>query len=119
MIRAVSPIRLSRDEFARLVLVDPEGVRHVGVMAVRAFPISAPSFTGRTVSSVTSKKPTVNQTAKTLLRVVRWLKTFVSNCRSRYGWDGPGGGGVSCLSLIFVGGRESLPGMYKRLKRLK
>ncbi len=44
MTRDPHPIRLSRDEFGRLVLVDPEGIRHVGVMAVRAFPISAPDL---------------------------------------------------------------------------
>ena len=33
-----------------------------------ALPISAPNLAGRTVSSVTSKKPTVTHTAKTLLR---------------------------------------------------
>ena len=44
MIRELLPIRLSRDEFGRLVLIDPEGVRHVGVTAVRAFPISAPDL---------------------------------------------------------------------------
>lgn len=33
---------LSRDEFGSLVLVTAEGVRHVGVAPVRAFPIQAP-----------------------------------------------------------------------------
>lgn len=36
-------IQLSRDEFGRLVLIDPDGGRHVGVIAIRAFPLSAPS----------------------------------------------------------------------------
>jgi len=33
---------LSRDRFGRLVLVGADGVRHQGVVAVRAFPLSAP-----------------------------------------------------------------------------
>ena len=33
---------LRRDAFGRLVLTDAEGQEHVGVLAVRAFPISAP-----------------------------------------------------------------------------
>ena len=33
---------LRRDAFGRLVLTDAEGREHVGVVAVRAFPISAP-----------------------------------------------------------------------------
>jgi hypothetical protein len=36
-------IQLSRDEFGRLVLIDPDGGRHVGVIAIRAFPLSAPT----------------------------------------------------------------------------
>src|SRR5439155_3668065 len=39
--------------------------------------ISAPSLGGSAVSSVTSKKPTVIQTAKVLLRVVTLLKILV------------------------------------------
>ncbi|WP_260602439.1 DUF1854 domain-containing protein [Variovorax sp. MHTC-1] len=34
--------QLERDGFGRLVLVDAEGVRHAGVVPVRAFPLSAP-----------------------------------------------------------------------------
>lgn len=34
--------KLERDAFGRLVLVEAEGVRHVGVVPVRAFPLSAP-----------------------------------------------------------------------------
>ena len=34
--------QLERDGFGRLVLVDTEGVRHAGVVPVRAFPLSAP-----------------------------------------------------------------------------
>lgn len=34
--------RLERDAFGRLVLIDGEGMRHVGVLPVRAFPLSAP-----------------------------------------------------------------------------
>lgn len=34
--------RLSRDPFGRLVLTLPDGVEHVGVVPVRAFPIGAP-----------------------------------------------------------------------------
>lgn len=37
-----SEISLVRDEFGRLVLIDPDGGRHVGVTAIRAFPLSAP-----------------------------------------------------------------------------
>lgn len=33
---------LERDPFGRLVLVDAQGVRHVGVVPVRAFPLAAP-----------------------------------------------------------------------------
>lgn len=33
---------IERDAFGRLVLVDAEGVRHVGIVPVRAFPLSAP-----------------------------------------------------------------------------
>ncbi|MEJ7685725.1 MAG: DUF1854 domain-containing protein [Variovorax sp.] len=34
---------LERDAFGRLVLIDADGVRHVGVVPVRAFPLSAPA----------------------------------------------------------------------------
>ena len=34
--------RLERDAFGRLVLIDAEGVRHAGVVPVRAFPLTAP-----------------------------------------------------------------------------
>lgn len=34
--------QLERDAFGRLVLTDIEGVRHVGVVPVRAFPLTAP-----------------------------------------------------------------------------
>lgn len=34
--------QLERDAFGRLVLIDREGMRHVGVLPVRAFPLSAP-----------------------------------------------------------------------------
>jgi len=34
--------QLERDAFGRLVLTDAEGVRHVGVVPVRAFPLTAP-----------------------------------------------------------------------------
>ncbi|MDM0017862.1 cyanophycin metabolism-associated DUF1854 family protein [Variovorax saccharolyticus] len=33
---------IERDAFGRLVLIDGEGLRHVGVLPVRAFPLSAP-----------------------------------------------------------------------------
>ena len=33
---------LRRDDFGRLVLTDAQGGEHVGVVAVRAFPIAAP-----------------------------------------------------------------------------
>ncbi|WP_076998354.1 DUF1854 domain-containing protein [Variovorax sp. KK3] len=36
------PIELERDPFGRLVLIDAEGVRHSGVVPVRAFPLTAP-----------------------------------------------------------------------------
>lgn len=36
------PIQLSVDEFGRLVLIDADGNRHVGVEPVRAFPLSDP-----------------------------------------------------------------------------
>ena len=40
---AAAPIfELRRDAFGRLVLTDAQGQAHVGVVAVRAFPISAP-----------------------------------------------------------------------------
>ncbi len=35
--------QMERDAFGRLVLVDADGVRHVGVVPVRAFPLSAPA----------------------------------------------------------------------------
>ncbi|MBU1357532.1 MAG: DUF1854 domain-containing protein [Gammaproteobacteria bacterium] len=35
-------IHLERDGFGRLLLIDRAGVRHVGVVPVRAFPLSAP-----------------------------------------------------------------------------
>ena len=35
-------LQLERDAFGRLVLTDAEGVRHVGVVPVRAFPLTAP-----------------------------------------------------------------------------
>ena len=34
--------QLERDAFGRLVLIDAQGERHVGVVPVRAFPLSAP-----------------------------------------------------------------------------
>ena len=34
--------QLERDAFGRLVLIDAEGNRHVGVVPVRAFPLTAP-----------------------------------------------------------------------------
>lgn len=34
--------KLERDAFGHLVLIEAEGVRHVGVVPVRAFPLSAP-----------------------------------------------------------------------------
>nr|WP_309964804.1 DUF1854 domain-containing protein [Variovorax guangxiensis] len=34
--------KLERDPFGHLVLIEAEGVRHVGVVPVRAFPLSAP-----------------------------------------------------------------------------
>ena len=37
-----APFTLRRDAFGRLVLTDPQGREHVGVLAVRAYPISAP-----------------------------------------------------------------------------
>lgn len=39
---AVAEFGLERDAFARLVLTTSDGARHVGVVAVRAFPIGAP-----------------------------------------------------------------------------
>ncbi|HLT25998.1 MAG TPA: DUF1854 domain-containing protein, partial [Zeimonas sp.] len=39
---AVPAFSLSRDAFGRLVLHEPDGTRHVGIVPVRAFPISAP-----------------------------------------------------------------------------
>ena len=41
------PFGLSHDEFGRLVLIDADGRRHVGVEPVRAFPLSDP---GRWIS---------------------------------------------------------------------
>ncbi|MDR1967925.1 MAG: DUF1854 domain-containing protein [Burkholderiaceae bacterium] len=38
----VAPFQLRRNTFGRLVLTDAEGREHVGVFAVRAFPIGAP-----------------------------------------------------------------------------
>ncbi|MDM0050097.1 DUF1854 domain-containing protein [Variovorax sp. J22R115] len=35
-------LQLERDAFGRLVLTDAEGMRHVGVVPVRAFPLTAP-----------------------------------------------------------------------------
>ena len=35
--------QLERDAFGRLVLIDAQGERHVGVVPVRAFPLTAPS----------------------------------------------------------------------------
>jgi hypothetical protein len=34
--------RLERDAFGRLVLIDAEGIRHAGIVPVRAFPLTAP-----------------------------------------------------------------------------
>lgn len=42
-IGSLETVRLSRDAFGRLVLVDAAGVEHVGVTPVRAFPMSDPS----------------------------------------------------------------------------
>ena len=39
---SASGLQLSRNAFGRLVLVDSQGVEHVGVSPVRAHPISAP-----------------------------------------------------------------------------
>ncbi len=35
-------MNIERDAFGRLVLIDADGVRHVGIVPVRAFPLSAP-----------------------------------------------------------------------------
>ncbi|RYF32351.1 MAG: DUF1854 domain-containing protein [Comamonadaceae bacterium] len=35
-------INLERDAFGRLVLTDAQGMRHLGIVPVRAFPLSAP-----------------------------------------------------------------------------
>ncbi|MDM0000907.1 DUF1854 domain-containing protein [Variovorax sp. J22P240] len=35
-------LQLERDAFGRLVLTDAEGMRHIGVVPVRAFPLTAP-----------------------------------------------------------------------------
>jgi hypothetical protein len=40
---STNPLALQRDAFGRLVLTDAEGHPHVGVVAVRAFPIAAPA----------------------------------------------------------------------------
>lgn len=40
---ATPPINLRRDAFGKLVLTDADGIDHVGVVPVRAFPIQAPS----------------------------------------------------------------------------
>lgn len=40
---ATTPINLRRDAFGKLVLTDADGIEHVGVVPVRAFPIQAPS----------------------------------------------------------------------------
>ena len=36
------PLQLSRSPFGDLVLIDADGVRHAGVVAVRAFPLATP-----------------------------------------------------------------------------
>ena len=38
----MSALQLSRSRFGHLVLTDAEGLRHEGVVAVRAFPLAAP-----------------------------------------------------------------------------
>jgi hypothetical protein len=38
----MNDFQLERDAFGRLVLTDAEGLRHVGVVPVRAFPLTAP-----------------------------------------------------------------------------
>ncbi|MDM0075911.1 DUF1854 domain-containing protein [Variovorax sp. J2P1-59] len=38
----IEQLQLERDAFGRLVLIDAEGVRHAGVVPVRAFPLTAP-----------------------------------------------------------------------------
>jgi len=38
----MSEINLTRDAFGRLVFLDDQGQQHIGVITVRAFPISAP-----------------------------------------------------------------------------
>ena len=35
-------MNIERDAFGRLVLIDADGMRHVGIVPVRAFPLSAP-----------------------------------------------------------------------------
>jgi len=40
---ATTNFNLRRDAFGKLVLLDADGVEHVGVVPVRAFPIQAPS----------------------------------------------------------------------------
>lgn len=40
---ATTPFNLRRDAFGKLVLTDADGMEHVGVVPVRAFPIQAPS----------------------------------------------------------------------------
>ena len=44
MSAAATIFELRRDAFGRLVLTDAQGAEHVGVVAVRAFPISAPEI---------------------------------------------------------------------------
>ena len=39
---SVDTITVQRDAFGRLVLTDAEGAQHVGIVPVRAFPLSAP-----------------------------------------------------------------------------
>jgi len=48
---SLSALRLSRDNFGRLVLVDADGVTHDSVIPVRAFPIGAPDHGISIVSS--------------------------------------------------------------------
>ena len=44
--------QLERDAFGRLVLTDIEGVRHVGVVPVRAFPLTAPDSYSSSASTL-------------------------------------------------------------------
>ena len=92
MMRGDSPIRLSRDEFARLVLIDPEGVRHVGVIGRPRLPDLGPGrwawrsatakgakFTGSTTSPRCRPRPASRSTTSwrrsqflpTILRILR------------------------------------------------